>query len=401
MTKTTLQRLLSYPHAAVFDTGADGRMVFRLRHADGARWRIADETLTAWAGEDEFVFDLRQHTVHELILALEVAGFEMLPQNPDYFGVSARVLAESRGDQYESNGDHVEAFNSVLWGLMSGYAVELRGAEYQVGQALRQMVIPQASGEWLDVWAGLYGVPRLPGEGDASLRIRIPSEAFRRRVNAHGIELAIREETGFDVEIREPWKDIFTLDQSTLSGPDKTYDGARVGYHLIQPVIHGFVDYPAVIDVINENRPAGVEVLQPQLTYLSGVDGSGATIEACINSSLLRLYRVDDIATLDGGPMEDVSVLNYESIHLRGRVYVSGSEVMSQPWGAFPWPPTSWADTIYIVSNIYGRDYREYLFLVENISQFWDESNSTWSDLSLETWAGLNPLIWSGHGRES
>jgi hypothetical protein len=94
---------------------------------------------------------------------------------------------------------------------MDAYAGEIGEAEYQSGQALRQMVMTQAEGEWLDVWAGLYGVPRLPSEMDVALQQRIPHEVFRLRVNGLAIESAIKDLTGKTVEIREPWRLMYSM----------------------------------------------------------------------------------------------------------------------------------------------------------------------------------------------
>ena len=263
--KTTLARLLKYPHAAVFDKSPEQAGAFRLRHANGASWVIGDAVMTAHAGEVEHIFTLDTMTVGQLASALAVNGFEVLSLSSDFTSRSALVLVETTGNERQSNGDSVFAYTSVLWTLLGGFAGELRGAKEQVIEALRQMVITQSEGEWLDLWGTLYAVPRKSGEPDAGYASRIPVEAARLRCNPRGIELAIRDATGYEVEIREPWRQMFTLDVSRLSGADHLRDTTFYTHHIIQPVARAPIDWTGVLDVIERNRPAGVLVRSPSM----------------------------------------------------------------------------------------------------------------------------------------
>lgn len=260
---TTLRRLLNGLHHAVFDTAPDAALALRVSHPSGAVWSVADGVLTVQAGSGSpIVFVLGSYTIGQLASALAAAGFTATV-SPEFAGRSALVLVET-DDRAATVGDGMTGFRSLVWALYTGYAGELRDAKLQVDQALRQMVITQAEGEWLDIWGALYGVQRNTSETDAAYAPRIPKEAFRSRVNALAIELAIFEATGFDVRIEEPWKQMFRLDFSLLSGGDKLYDGTTIGNHLIQPVgVSSGIDWPAVLAVIERNRPAGVLVLDP------------------------------------------------------------------------------------------------------------------------------------------
>lgn len=262
---TVLQRLLKHPHSAVFDKAPGAELALRVRHPDGCIWVIADEALVVTAGVVSRTYDLSGLSVGQLAAALVSDGFEVLSLSPDWLTRPAMALIEGQGDQGASNGDHIEAFTSILWVLLSGYAAEARAADYQVSQALRQMVITQAEGEWLDLWGALYSVGRLVGESDAAYAPRIPEEAFRVRVNGFAIENAIKDATGFDVEIREPWRRMFALDVSALSGGDHLHDADFYTYHIIQPVARAPFDWAPVLEVINRNRPAGVLVYSPSL----------------------------------------------------------------------------------------------------------------------------------------
>lgn len=375
---TVLQRLLKYPHSAVFDTDPAASIALRLRHPAGARWVIADEVLTATAAGQDYVYQLSGMTVGQLAAALVADGFEVPTLSAQWAGRSALVLAEGSGDEGQSNGDRVHAFTSILWALLASYSGELRMAGAQVKQALRQMVLHQSELEWLDLWGTLYGVPRKDGELDAAYGPRIVREVLRLRVNAHGIEAAILDETGADVRIEEPWKDLFILDQSALSGPHRLYDGEKYGYHLIRPVALEPVDSRIVLPIVHRNRPAGVDVLDMRGAYASHVDaGAPATVD-CVNTHLVKgLLRYEDRVLLDFMAIEDVPVINHEARHIRVnirlvevvvdesqyavtsqhistyRVYRAGGAYESRYWSDDKWSLIGgdWDDTAIIRTN--------------------------------------------------
>lgn len=383
-----LQRLLKYPHAAVFDKDPVGEQAFRLRHPDGASWRISERTLTAVAGGVERQYDLAATTVAGLAEALQADGFQILALNSSLAHLSALVLVDAEGDEANSNGDRLIAFTSLLWVLLSAYAGEVTEAGLQVREALRQMVITQAEGEWLDLWGTLYGVGRSPNEIDAAYAPRIPHEAFRIRCNARAIELAILDATGEDVRIEEPWTRIFRLDESTLSGPDKFYDGELIGYHLIQPTARTNIDWPAVRAVIDRNRAAGVMILEPRLLFGSWVDASdGRAIYSGQDQYRPNLVVYEDRARLDFGAIEDVSIVNHGALYRRQNWRVSSVDV----------PQTYVAHAAKI-----WRDYRVYRSAVAYAGQYWSQTGSrTWSTESVRTWSDFTAIVASKHTRLS
>ncbi len=298
--QTTLQRLLRYPHG-VFDKRPAAELAIRIRHMAGCRWQVAEEVLTVTVGDDLAVhtYDLAGRTLVQLSMDLVEDGFEIPYLSPTLRSLGAAVLVEGEGDQDTSNGDHLQAYTSLLWVVLSAYARELREAGVQKEEALRQMVIPQAEGYWLDVWGLLYGIGRLPGENDGDYAPRIPEEAFRIRVNALAIEKAIKDITGKDVRILEPWRNMFRLNESELSGIDHLYDGANYGYHLIQPVSETVISWDDVLPVIDRNRPAGVLILKPRMEWSTwvnakldgtvwsgGMSATGAYLTAWQNAAL-------------------------------------------------------------------------------------------------------------------
>lgn len=262
---TALRRLLKHPHRAVFDTSPDDELALRLRHPDGAAWTVADETLTVTAGDILHVYNLATLSIAGLVTRLRNDGFEVLDVSPTFSAMSASILVEGSNSQGRSNGDHLTGFKSLMWALFGGYARELRTAKAQIPEALRQMIITEAEGEWLDLYGSLYDQPRQIGQTDTEYAPIIPREAFRIRLNTKAIEKAIIEQTGKDVRIDEPWKLMFRLDQSALSGTHHLHDSAYYTPFIIQPVATEPFDMAEVIKIVERNKAAGVIVHAPSL----------------------------------------------------------------------------------------------------------------------------------------
>lgn len=396
MTSTTLQRLLAYPHPAVFEKGAEDELVFRLQHADGATWTIAGGVMTARAGALERSYNLAALTVDGLIDALRADGFDVVHVSSRFDGFQALVLTEGSGDQGQTNGDHVKAFTSLMWSLFTAYSQEVSAAEFQIRQALLQMVIGTAEGEWLDLWGSLYSVQRAPGETDVAYRIRIPREAFRLRVNALAIELAIKDLTGKDVQILEPWTEVFTLDESLLDGHHKFQDDQSIGYFFIQPFSRVPIDWSDVIPIIERNKPAGVLLLPPQVKYSGGAVYDGCVFGLRIIRDHTAYVRVEDLALLDYADIEETSVPNHPFIHKRTILHRSGAAIGTMTWPGHVWQPIPWNQLTYLVSSRHYRSYREYMLSAEYSSQLWPDR--VWEDAA---WQDINVVIGTRHTRLS
>ncbi|EPT1451939.1 hypothetical protein ACVOZ6_003527 [Escherichia coli] len=109
----------------------------------------------------------------------------------------------------------------------------------------------------------MFGVPRTT-EDDTKYRIEIPREAFRLRVNSYAIEQTVKELTNYEITLEEPWRDVFRLDQSALSGTNKFYNYNDVGYFIVQPVTYVGADWDVVMPIIERNLAAGVVALKPR-----------------------------------------------------------------------------------------------------------------------------------------
>ena len=355
MTTSTLQRLIKYPHSAVFDKDPLSVLVFRLWHDSVARWSIHGGSMAVEVGTSLFTYDLSTLTVTQLIDALRADGMDVQHISSRFDQHSALVLVDADGDQLESNGDHVYAFTSLMWALFSAYSREIDRASYEVQQALLQMVLLTAEGEWLDLWGTLYAVARVDGETDSAYRIRIPREAFRVRVNARAIELAIKDLTGKDVVIYEPWVNIFTLDQSLLSGGDMLQGGDNFGPFLIQPRSAAPIDWSDVLPIVERNRPAGVKVLPPQVMYAGGVSLGAVSVGTAVVRRHAANVQLEDVALLDYAEIEEVSVLNHNLIHTTGRYSFTGVQYKSRPWPRLRWGHETWRDANVGVGTLHFR----------------------------------------------
>lgn len=259
-----LSRLLGSLHSAVFDTSPDAGLAFFISHPDGIQWTVVDEMLTATVNGHSKAYDLSVLTMGQLAGQLVIDGFEVSGLSAEFSGLSASTLIDGSGNTLDSNGNRLFGFRDLLRPLFGGYARELRIAKQQATEAINQMVITQAEGEWLDLWGTLYNAPRPSGMTDAKFQKLIPEEAFRIRVNGLAIEKSILDLTGQVVHIEEPWGDMFRLDESKLSSLSRFYDGSTVGYHLIRPVSDKAIDWTGITDIIARNKAAGVIVLPPE-----------------------------------------------------------------------------------------------------------------------------------------
>ena len=201
--KSILSKLIRYPHSAIFDKSPDAGIAFHINHPVGLSWTIADEIMTVKLGATTHRYDLSEFKIGTLVAKMKTDGIYVESESPYFFGRSARVLLDGKGDASKAGGDTILGFKSHLWVTFAAFASELRLAKIAVTEALRQMIITQAEDEWLDLWGSLYDVPRLPSEIDSDYQVRIPEEAFRLRVNKFGIEKAVLDLTGKRVHIRE------------------------------------------------------------------------------------------------------------------------------------------------------------------------------------------------------
>ncbi|PWC44268.1 hypothetical protein [Azospirillum sp. TSO22-1] len=257
--------LLSHLHR-VFDRDPAAALAMRVRSPGGLRWAVAADVLRVERPDlPDLEVPLDGATIGEVRAALSAAGVGIVYADPALDGVGALALLPGSGDQDTGDGDHLLAYTSILWGWTDAVGRTLDRAKADIGEALRQLVIPDSRGEWADLWASYFGLRRRNGESDARLAERIVWEPRRPRSNPTAMRANIRRLTGLDVEVREPWRELFTIGVSEPSGGDHLPDDKEFGYHRIQLVARRSIDFTAPMREAEADRPAGTLLLPPAI----------------------------------------------------------------------------------------------------------------------------------------
>ena len=370
-----INKLIKYLPRSVFSQSPDPAIAMRIRASASLTWEVGAKTLTVVANGQNYSYSLTNKTLAELSSELEGSGITIEYLNPDQAGRGAICLIEGSGDQDTSNGDHLLAHRNLVWSLFGAYAEELIESKEQQAEALKQMVIPDSEAEWLDLWGDIYGIPRQTGETDAVFAPRIPVEVFRERVNPRAIELAIRDLTGRDVRIEEPWQRIARWDESITDGPDKFYDGERIGYHLIQPTTRDYVDWNDILPIVHRNRPTGVLVLPPVTNLLFDVDATGHEALFGMSRRICAETPLEDKLLWDYAYFGDRPVLNQPMHHTRQRITFAESAYDDSTWN---------------VEIIVVRNFRVTFMSSTYMRQTWD-SGKTWTGANA-SWRNFNEV---------
>lgn len=251
------------PLSSIFDADPLAVLALRIRHADGCVWRVAGDTLTLVTSGLTWDADLSVVTLGGLVNLLVADGFEVAYQNDDILHLSALVLLEGTGNQADSNGDHLTAYTAPLAVVQAAMGRSLAIGRDSVPQALAQMILPDATAEWADLFGEVFGVPRVAGLSDSEYTTHIIAEVTRARSNPVAMRLNLLRLTGRDYELREPWKEVAYLGLSRLSG-DHHLQGAPIyQYHTLQVRSLGGTEWPAILEEVTADKPAGTVSLPP------------------------------------------------------------------------------------------------------------------------------------------
>lgn len=194
-------KLLGYL-SRVFDRGPVQTLALRIRYAGTSMtWSVSDAVLsTAVVGGAgaPLQIQLSGFTIGSLASFVAAqAGYSVPFVAPtEISSLSALTLLDASGDQDTSNGDHLQAYTSVLWAYLESQANELTLARAAAAEALLQMSIRTAADVWVDEHGGYYGIPRIPGESDAIYSLRVVASIGRPLGNNVAIEQAINAASG-------------------------------------------------------------------------------------------------------------------------------------------------------------------------------------------------------------
>lgn len=399
MNKSTLARMLSTIPDELMSHDQLGQLAFSLSHfRDETTWFIAEDIMTVVVGDVVKNYDLYQFTIGQLISVLAADGFIIRDVDPALTKYSAVTLGEiTKG----ANGTGAYKENSLLIGMLKTYARQLRYLRDSVPAMLRQMVIQTSSGEWLNKWGKRYNIDRMAGMTDKQYADYIPKEVFRQRVNALAIEQAVKDITGYDIMINEPWQNVFTLDVSKLSGSDRLQDGKEIGFCIIKPTSFSNVPWDIIMPIIMRNKAGGVLVLDPTImskigaiSVFRGEADLGILSRMVIQNRVYRRENVLDEMRLSVNSSHLVAYSNYYQIlplkpayagivedpgYMQRDITISKNEIIGSV--------TDWA----VLERHYMSD--RYYLQWSTPEQMWDEHH--WVDRTISTF--FEPeIIFSG-----
>ena len=355
-----------------FDRDPDAVVALTLTHPGGVLWSVTDSRIFVATESGSPLADLPlDGTLDELATSLTNAGMTVSFRNPELASLNCRILIGGSGSESSRSGNVIYAHRSVVWALMSAYSTEVEVAAELVPPAIEQAYLHSADGDWLDYWGEFFKIPRHTGQNDADYLTTMVRETLRHRSNKYAIENAVKDSTGNIITIDEPWTEIFMLDKSTLSGPDKIKGGSSVGRNLIRPVSHGGVDWATILPIVNRNRAAGVIALDPLSRIGSFFDaGLDYSVKSTVIHTGTSRFLVCGVPLLDFSSIEDVPVANWRVLHRR-----------TNGWWSFV---DATGLDLTIASRAW-RTYRSFSALLTYPSQSWTH---------LQSW-GSTPYSWS------
>lgn len=168
----------------------------------------------------------------------------------------------------------------------------LNEAEQDTIKSKIQSSLETATGEFLDRWGDWFGIYREVGEEDDHYREHIIRHTLLPRGTIQSIIDAIKwflKDNDANIEIYEPWKNIFYTNNSKLNGEDHL-----MGYYYRFAIIDISIDRPfppEIIDIICAFKPAGV------LFYVGYDSGNDITSEH-VKSPYAEM-TIDNIQELD------------------------------------------------------------------------------------------------------
>lgn len=250
----------------VFDKAPYESLALRIEAPEGLKWRIADGWLHVWRpGSPDLALPLEGRRIIDIRDQLQSLGVlvSYYAEDPAILTLGAEALIPGQGDQAESNGDHIYAHTSPLWAWTGAVGRWLDEARRDIPEALKQMVVPTSEAEWSDYWGSFFNVRRRPGEADSHLNMRTAYEWRRPRSNRFAIQNNIKVLHGRDVTVREPWRQMFTLNESALSDDFHLPNATEFCYHWAQLRSKKFEEWAPLMVEAEADRPAGTLFLAP------------------------------------------------------------------------------------------------------------------------------------------
>lgn len=191
---TLADKLLGYLHSA-FDKSLQTRVALRITYDGGMVWTVANGMLaTVVTGGSGAPLSIDLSTVTLAQLAAYVTaqpGYGIAFQDAALAGFSALALLEGTADIATTDGDALYIPQSLTYILLRAYADELDTAADAIPQAIAQLAVTTAEGDWLDEIGSYYGVARNPSESDTDYGNRLLATVRQPKGNNIAIEESI------------------------------------------------------------------------------------------------------------------------------------------------------------------------------------------------------------------
>lgn len=225
-------------------------------------------------------------------------------------------------------------YDGANYAILNAISEVLSEVEQEAMDSKMQSSLETATGEWLDTWGDWFGLPRRPKEEDEHYRARIIRYVLLKRGTIPAIKEAIKEffdDPEANVEIYEPWRNIFYTNKSKLNGPDHLM-GEYYRFAVIDITLDRPMD-PKLAEVINKFKPAGVKWLVNIRPTSTGRDGEFrhplADSSVVSKSALDKLTGIGYTLKCQVNPGEQFEDMENSNLFITNKSHLNGPDVLA------------------------------------------------------------------------
>lgn len=278
----------------------------------------------------------------------------------------------------------------LLTGIITPIAQEIDDTALQVNNATSMLFLQTVTGSWADYYAKFFGAVRRTLESDYSLAQRAINAVSVRRNNPIALVNNVKDLTGEEIEIFEPWQSLFYLDDSLLD--DKImYDGDYWSPCVFSPVKRGNSDFSqdewgVVLNELEQSRPTGVIVQYPEWRPdVQLIDISPTALLLSNSQHFMFRTGIDYADYLDYTNLDEhIGKLNY-GVKTTSYIGLLWLERHPLPWTG-SWDERAWDDATYSQITLTGG--AKSIHLDYTWEGDWD--SRSWNGLDVVTGAGVS-----------
>ena len=373
------QALLGHLHN-IFSPDPDAVLALRVRHPEGASWTIEGDILTLRAGNAPRVWDLTAYSLSALAAALTADGFEVVYLNPAISHLSAMTLLEGRGDQGDSNGDHLTIYTAPLAVLLAALGQALGEGKAAIAAALAQLILPNATHEWADLFGEIFGIPR---QGTVQESPYLDLAQFIARYNPIGT-------TGHEWTLNAAWEQFFAnlLGVARHPGESAQHFRDRLEYDALQrpaltlPPLEADAAYTArMIEEIQRSRANPAAILR-NIRRLTGHD-------LAVREPWQEVHYLSQSALSGQDHLQGAPIYEYHRMQLVARRGIDWTPVIREaeadrPAGTLMLPPATHMPPLFLDGIPLSPDLGRVLVWAEELK--WNAYGRLSVDLDLSNY---------------